>query len=94
MSLEEAIKILEDDTNYPPSLCEVEQAIRVVLIELKKLIKLNDINEGIITALKFKVELLDQKINSFESGEMIVGGTYENKTGTYGKHCRECGRDE
>ena len=94
MNLEEAIKILEDDTNYPPSLHEIEEATKVVLVELKKHIKLNEINESIINMLKFKVEILDQKINSFESGEMIIGGTYENKAGTHGKHCRECGRDE
>lgn len=39
------------------------------------------------------VEIKDQIIKSFESGEMI-GGTYENKTRKNGKHCRECGRDE
>lgn len=62
-------------------------------LEIRRLELLNKLNEQIIDALKRKVEIQDQIIKSFETGEMI-GGTYENKTRKNGKHCRECGRDE
>lgn len=63
------------------------------ILEIRRLELLNEVNEQIIDALKRKIEIQDQIIKSFETGEMI-GGTYENKTRKNGKHCRECGRDE
>ena len=73
MKLEESINLLESSL-YDK---EIDTAIKVVLVELKKLMKLNELNEEIINILKFKVEILEQKINSFESGEMIRGKRYE-----------------
>lgn len=63
------------------------------ILEIRRLELLNEVNEQIIDALKRKIEIQDQIIKSFETGEMI-GGTHENKTRKNGKHCRECNRDE
>ena len=73
---------------------ELIEELEAARSELDKLQRINEINEAIIELLKDKTSIQEDIIRSFESGEMVVGGTYENKTGTHGKHCRECGRDE
>lgn len=73
---------------------ELIEELEATRSELDKLQSINEINEAIIKLLKEKTSIQENIIRSFESGEMIIGGTYENKTGTHGKHCRECGRDE
>lgn len=73
---------------------ELIEELEATRSELDKLQRINEINEAIIELLKDKTSIQEDIIRSFESGEMIMGGTYENKTGTHGKHCRECGRDE
>lgn len=73
---------------------ELIEELEATRSELDKLQSINEINEAIIKLLKEKTSIQENIIRSFESGEMIIGGTYENKAGTHGKHCRECGRDE
>lgn len=73
---------------------ELIEELEATRSELDKLQRINEINEAIIELLKDKTSIQEDIIRSFESGEMIIGGTYENKTGTHGKHRRECGRDE
>ena len=73
---------------------ELIEELEATRSELDKLQRINEINEAIIELLKDKTRIQEDIIHSFESGEMIIGGTYENKAGTHGKHCRECGRDE